>query len=64
MSVFGIIVAVSRSFSDFRVHMSPKPDIFEYSLSELDRYLVLCYDGVIDALSTEQISKCLNENVK
>jgi serine/threonine protein phosphatase PrpC/Leucine-rich repeat (LRR) protein len=61
--VFGK-TAVSRSFGDFHVHMNAKPDIYEYSLSESDRYLVLCCDGAIDVLSSEQISKCLNENVE
>jgi serine/threonine protein phosphatase PrpC len=61
--VFGR-TAVSRSFGDFHVNMSSKPDISEYSLSQSDRYLVLCCDGILDVLSIEQISKCLDKNVE
>jgi Leucine-rich repeat (LRR) protein/serine/threonine protein phosphatase PrpC len=61
--LFGI-TAVARSLGDFNVRMNQKPDIYEFALSDCDRWLVLCCDGVVDVLSPEQIGKCLNDDTQ
>lgn len=51
-------LAVSRAIGDFSVYgIGREPDLNEFEIGEMDKYLVICCDGVFDVLSNDDVAK-------